>query len=105
MDASTTELCRRIQMQYPNQLLYPACQQNRLAKRGLVLAPPVQDQRVHSGTVIKWVNDWGPLITLSSAVVLAGVTAWLAYLTMILARSARTAAADARVAAELVAGV
>jgi hypothetical protein len=55
---------------------------------------------VHSGAVIKWASDWGPLITLLSAAVLVLVTGWLAYVTKQMADSARIAAEQSRIAAE-----
>jgi hypothetical protein len=60
----------------------------------------VQNQQVHSTTVIKWVNDWGPLITLLSTVLLAAVAAWLTYVTAAMAASAEMSAEQSRLAAE-----
>jgi hypothetical protein len=60
----------------------------------------VQNQQVHSTTAIKWVNDWGPLITLLSSVLLAAVAAWLTYVTSAMAASALTSAEQSRLAAE-----
>lgn len=60
----------------------------------------LQDQRVYLATVTTWVADWGPFITLLSTVLLAAITAWLAYLTKVMADSARTSAEQSRVAAE-----
>jgi hypothetical protein len=51
-------------------------------------------------SVIEWVTTWGPLVTLSSTVLLAIVTAWLAYVTKVMADSAKDAAVQSRIAAE-----
>jgi hypothetical protein len=59
-----------------------------------------KDGNVKGDAVIEWVEDWGPLITLSSTVVLAVITAVLVYLTKVMADSARTAATQSRIAAE-----
>jgi hypothetical protein len=55
---------------------------------------------VYQATVGQWVNDWGPLLTLSAGVLLAAITAWYAYLTKQIADSARTSAEQSRIAAE-----
>jgi hypothetical protein len=60
----------------------------------------VQNQQVHSTTVLKWANDWGPLITLLSSVLLVAVTACLAYVATAMAASARKSAEQSRIAAE-----
>lgn len=64
-------------------------------------APDMLDTcRVNSRAVTDWVETWGPLVTLASTVVLAGITAWLAHLTKVMADGARTAAEQSRIAAE-----
>lgn len=50
--------------------------------------------------LVDWVETWGPLVTLASTVILAVITGWLAYLTKVMADSAREAAEHSRVAAE-----
>ncbi|WP_148077129.1 hypothetical protein [Nocardioides aurantiacus] len=55
---------------------------------------------MNSDAVINWVKDWGPLITLASTVILAGITAWLAILTKFMANSAGKAAEHSKTAAE-----
>jgi hypothetical protein len=60
----------------------------------------MQNQQVDSTTVIKWVNDWGPLITLLATVLLTAVTASLVYVTKTMAASAQTSAEQCRLAAE-----
>jgi hypothetical protein len=47
-----------------------------------------------------WVDDWGPLISLASTVLLLGVTAWYAVLTKKVADASRDAAVQARIAAQ-----
>lgn len=55
---------------------------------------------MNADAVIIWVATWGPLVTLSSTVLLAAITAWLAYLTKVMADSAQKAAEQSRIAAE-----
>jgi hypothetical protein len=55
---------------------------------------------VYQAAVLQWVNDWGPLITLSAGVLLAAITGWYAYLTKQIADSARASAEQSRIAAE-----
>lgn len=47
-----------------------------------------------------WVQDWGPLVTLISAVLLALVTAWLAWVTTRIAKGAKDAAKYSEIAAK-----
>ena len=47
-----------------------------------------------------WIQDWGPLVTLGSAVLLTLVTAWLAWVTMRMAKGAKDAAEYSKTAAE-----
>jgi hypothetical protein len=58
----------------------------------------VQNQLVHPTTLFTWVNDWSPLLTLLSTLVLLVVTVWLAYLTKVLAAFAKTTEELSRVA-------
>jgi hypothetical protein len=53
-----------------------------------------------SSGISGWVTDWGPLLTLVSAVLLTLVTAWLAWVTMRMAEAAKDAAEHSRTAAE-----
>jgi hypothetical protein len=53
-----------------------------------------------SRDVSSWVQAWGPLVTLASAVLLALVTAWLAWVTMRMAKGAKDAAEYSKTAAE-----
>lgn len=60
----------------------------------------LEDRLMNADAVIIWVATWGPLVTLSSTVLLAAITAWLAYLTKVMADSAQKAAEQSRIAAE-----
>jgi hypothetical protein len=53
-----------------------------------------------SNHISRWVQDWGPLIALTSAVLLTLVTAWLAWVTMRMAKGAKDAAEYSKIAAE-----
>ena len=50
--------------------------------------------------VSHWVQDWGPLLTLISAVLLTLVTAWLAWVTTRMAKGAKDAAEYSKTAAQ-----
>lgn len=60
----------------------------------------LEDQLMNSDVIVNWVGTWGPLVTLSSTVILAAITAWYAYLTKVIADSSKKSAEQSRIAAE-----
>ena len=55
---------------------------------------------MHLASASGWAQEWGPLISLFSNSVLVAVTAWYAYLTRSMSKSARASAEQSRIAAE-----